>query len=85
MQTLVIRIPDDLAKTIEDEAKRLNLTKSEVARRRLVFSQDEKQPLSGFDLIADLVGTVAGGPKDMSVNKKAYLKSKEYGKPRSHR
>ena len=85
MQTLVIRIPDDLAKTIADEAERLNLTKSEVARRRLQVSQNVVESSKGFDLIFDLVGTVEEGPKDMSANKKAYLKSTGYGKSRSGR
>ena len=85
MQTLVIRIPDELAKALEDEAARLHLTKSEVARRRLSLPQPGGQTVSGFDLIADLVGSVSGGPSDMSSNKKAYLKSKSYGKSRTHR
>jgi len=83
MQTLVIRIPDDLARELEAEAKKANLTKSEVARRRLMtgFLQD-RETASGFDLIADLVGTVEGGPVDMSSRKKDYLKTKGYGKAR---
>lgn len=83
MQTLVIRIPDDLAMELEAEAKRSNVTKSEIARKRLMagYSQ-EGQTASGFDLIADLVGTVEGGPSDMSARKKDYLKAEGYGKDR---
>ena len=36
MQTLVVRIPDDLARELEAESEKSNLTKSEVARRRLI-------------------------------------------------
>lgn len=87
MQTLVLRIPDNLAKELEAEAKKSNLTKSEIARRRLIAGGEtsaEKVP-TGFDLIADLVATVEGGPADMSTRKKHYLKTTAYGEPRSRR
>ena len=83
MQTLVIRIPDDLARELEAESRKTNLTKSEVARRRLIAAGSQSHdPTLGFDLIADLVGTVEGGPADMSARKKDYLKTRAYGKPR---
>ncbi len=81
MQTLILRIPDDLARELAAEAKRTHLTKSEVARRRLIAAgQQDHASSSGFDLIADLIGTVEGGPSDMSARKKDYLKTKGYGK-----
>lgn len=83
MQTLVLRIPDDLARELAAEAKRSRLTKSEVARRRLTAAGSQNHDTaSGFDLIADLIGTVEGGPADMSVRKKEYLKMKGYGESR---
>lgn len=83
MQTLVLRIPDDLARELEAEAKKTHLTKSEVARRRLIAAGSQSHdPSSGFDLIADLIGTVEGGPVDMSARKKEYLKTSGYGKSR---
>ena len=85
MQTLVLRISDDLAKDLEAEALRLNVTKSEVARRRLSNIAPEGGVSSGFDLIADLVGTVKGGPTDMSARKKHHLKTTGYGKKKRAR
>lgn len=83
MQTLVLRIPDDLARELDAEAKKTHLTKSEVARRRLIAAGSQSHVVaSGFDLIADLVGTVEGGPADMSARKKEYLKTTSYGKSR---
>ncbi len=79
MQTLVIRIPDRLAEELEQEARMTRLTKSEVARRRLIAGGSG--PV-GFEMIADLVGTVEGGPSDMSERKKHYLKTTGYGKKR---
>lgn len=81
MQTLVLRIPDDLARELEAEAKRDRLTKSEVARRRLIAAGSQTcDSASGMELIADLIGTVEGGPADMSSRKKEYLKASGYGK-----
>lgn len=83
MQTLVIRIPDDLARELEAESKKTHLTKSEVARRRLIAAGSRSHDTaSGFDLIADLVGSVEGNAVDMSARKKDYLKSSGYGKSR---
>jgi hypothetical protein len=83
MQTLILRIPDALAAELDAEAKKCNLTKSEIARRRLVAGGSQAgSPSPGFELIADLIGTVEGGPADMSARKKDYLKAKGYGEPR---
>ena len=83
MQTLILRIPDDLARELEAEAKKTHLTKSEVARRRLIAAGSQSHDTaSGFDLIADLISTVAGGPADMCARKKQYLKTTGYGKAR---
>lgn len=86
MQTLVLRIPDDLAAEIEAEARRLNSTKSEVARARLIAGREAANPSSGgFDLIADLVGAEKGGPADLSARKKHYLKATGYGREKPRR
>jgi hypothetical protein len=85
MQTLVLRIPDNLARELEAEATRSRLTKSEIARRRLIAAGSPAPVAAGFELIADLIETVTGGPTDMSARKKDYLKTLGYGKPRRHR
>jgi hypothetical protein len=83
MQTLVLRIPDDLARELEAEAEKSCLTKSEVVRRRLIAAGSQTQNIaSGFELIEDLIGTVEGGPADMSTRKKEFLKTTGYGKAR---
>ena len=82
METLVVRIPESLAREIEAEAEQKNLSKSEVARQRLStpgISQDDENS-SGFGLIKDLIGSVKGGPSDMSSRKKHHLKKSGYGK-----
>ncbi len=84
MKALVLRIPGDLARELEAESNKTRLTKSEVARRRLIAAGlQSHDTASGFDLIADLAGTVESGPADMSVRKKEYLKATSYGKSRA--
>jgi hypothetical protein len=86
MQTLVLRIPDNLAHEMAAEARESHLTKSEVARRRLIAAGSQgSRTTAGFDLIADLIGTVEGGPADMSSRKKHYLKAQGYGTSRRPR
>jgi hypothetical protein len=86
MQTLVLRIPDELAAELEAEARRLNSTKSAVARARLGAARDQSgAPGTGFDLIADLIGTDTGGPPDLSARKKPYLKETGFGRDRPRR
>lgn len=86
MQTLVLRIPDDLAADIEAEARRSNLTKSEVARARLAAAPKAAGAAgAGFDLIADLVGTDKGALRDLSSRKKHYLKATGFGREKPRR
>jgi hypothetical protein len=84
MQTLVLRIPDDLLAEIEAEARRLNVTKSEVARARLAGARSEDRD-GRFDLIRDLVGAEKGGPPDISANKKRYLAAGGSGREKRRR
>jgi hypothetical protein len=86
MQTIVLRIPDELAAEIEAEARRSNSTKSAVARARLEAGKGGTTASnSGFDLIGDLVGAEIGGPRDISARKKAYLKKTGYGREKRRR
>lgn len=86
MQTLILRIPEELAAELEGEARRLNSTKSAVARARLVAAgKSADSPHAGFALISDLVGAEKGGPTDMSARKKHYLKTRGYGREKPPR
>lgn len=83
MQTLVVRIPDHLARELEAEALKKRLSKSEVARRRLMAAgEGGGEHLAGYELIADLVGSIEGGPSDMSAEKKKFLRASGYGQKR---
>ncbi len=86
METLVLRIPEDLAADLEEEARRLNSTKSAVARARLTAAKNNVHTSeSGFGLIADLIGVEKGGRGDMARRKKHYLKVLGYGREKPRR
>ena len=84
MKTLTVRLPEALVSEIEGESRRRKLSKSDVVRERLSApARPRDRSSSTFDAIADLVGSVDGLPKDMSVRKKKHLKSTGYGRDRS--
>ena len=86
MPSLVLRIPEELAADLEAEARRTNTTKSEVARRRLAAGRDASAPAEGgFALIADLIGTDKGGPRDLSARTKHYLRATGFGREKPRR
>jgi hypothetical protein len=86
MQTLVLRIPDELAADLEAEARRLNSTKSQVARAQLAAGgPTSKKTKTGFDLLRDLVGADTSGPGDLSTRKKHYLKATGFGRAKPRR
>ena len=52
-------------RALERIASRRGQTKSEVVREA-IESLIEKERLTPYDLVSDLVGSVTGGPKDLS-------------------
>jgi hypothetical protein len=85
MKTLVVRVSDSLAAEIEAASRERGISKSEVVRERLRHpseAEPEADPLAG---IADLIGSVKGGPADLSARKKDYLRAWGYGRNRSPR
>jgi Arc/MetJ-type ribon-helix-helix transcriptional regulator len=82
MKTITVRLPEGLVAQIEAESRVRRLSKSDVVRERLSARATARRP-SAYDAIADLVGSVAGGPADVSAHKKRYLKAAGYGRKRS--
>lgn len=83
MKTITIRLPEPVAAEIDAESRQRGISKSDVVRERLAGAQ--KRPDSGFDAIADLIGSVAEGPRNRSARMDAYLKKAGYGRNRPHR
>jgi Arc/MetJ-type ribon-helix-helix transcriptional regulator len=81
MKTITVRLPEPLLAEIEAESRGRKCSKSDVVRERL---QRSIRPRPGrstqLGAIADLVGSVAGLPADLSARKKRYLKTTGYGR-----
>jgi len=79
MRTLSLKLPDDMARILEDRARSAGTTKSEILREALAGYLAQNPPPgkgSFLALAGDLVGCLEG-PGDLSYNKK-YLEN--YGR-----
>ncbi len=83
MKTLTVRLPEALAAEIEAESRERQRSKSDVIRERLIRAEKSRSKARLPDSIADLVGSVAALPADLSERKKAYLNSTGYGRKRN--
>jgi predicted transcriptional regulator len=73
MQTISLKLPDDLLDQLENEAKARRVTKSWLVRESLEKALRKQTPAgaaSCYDLAHDLAGTVKGLPKDLADNPK---------------
>jgi Arc/MetJ-type ribon-helix-helix transcriptional regulator len=81
MKTITVRLPEPLVAEIEAESRGRKCSKSDVVRERLQRDgrtrPSQSTPLGA---IADLIGSVAGLPADLSARKKRYLKATGYGR-----
>jgi Arc/MetJ-type ribon-helix-helix transcriptional regulator len=81
VKTITVRLPEPLVAEIEAESRGRKCSKSDVVRERLQRAgrpgPDRSTPLGA---IADLIGSVAGLPADLSARKKRYLKATGYGR-----
>ena len=73
MPTISVKIPHGLKLRMERESSRGGLSKSRLIRDALERALDQRKQMAGatvFDLTKDLCGSVRGGPRDLSSNKK---------------
>ena len=82
MKSLTVRLPEALVAEIEAECRERQRSKSDVVRERLTLSPRRRARQESQNVVADLVGSVDGLPKDLSGRKKAYLKRTGYGRKR---
>jgi hypothetical protein len=76
MQTISLKLPEDLLARLEAEAKARRVTKSSVVRESLEMALRKQSPAgtaSCYDLARDLAGSIKGLPKDLADNPK-YMK-----------
>jgi len=72
MNTITVKIPEEMGGALDAEAKKRHVSKSEVVRYCIetVLSGQVKEPPSVYDLTKDLCGKHKGGPPDLSTNPK---------------
>ena len=83
MKTLTVRLPEPMVREIEAESYTRGISKSDVVRERLARTAPDRPAADPTAVLADLVGSVAGLPADLSGRRKAYLRSTGYGHKRS--
>jgi hypothetical protein len=83
MKTLTVRLPEELVADIEAECQQRRRSTSDVVRDRLSRPKINVAKPSSLRVIADLLGSVKGLPKDLSARKKAYLTKTGYGRKHS--
>jgi Arc/MetJ-type ribon-helix-helix transcriptional regulator len=83
MKTLTVRLPEPLAAAIEAESRGRKMSKSDIVRERLERGAGSSpEAAAPPKVIADLIGSVAGLPADLSARKKRYLRATGYGRKR---
>ena len=73
MQTISLKLPEDLLADLEREAKARHLTKSVVVREsleRALRQSSRRGAASCYDMARDLAGKVKGLPRDLATNPK---------------
>ncbi|MEW6166841.1 MAG: hypothetical protein AB1651_03980 [Pseudomonadota bacterium] len=75
-------MPEALAASIEAESRGRKISKSDVIRERLEQAGRADRSTAAPPMIADLIGSVDGLPRDLSNRKKHYLRATDYGRKR---
>jgi hypothetical protein len=72
MQTISLKLPDDLLAELDREARTRRITKSALVRESLeaALRGQPGRAVSCYDLARDLAGTVKGMPRDLADNPK---------------
>lgn len=70
MQTISLKLPDDLLAQLDKEAKVRGVTKSLLVRESLETTLRQRSSSAGscYDLARDLAGTMKGLPRDLADN-----------------
>jgi predicted DNA-binding protein len=71
VQTISLRLPEDLLEQLDAEAKARRVTKSWLVRESLEKALRKESPTEGvscYDLARDLAGAVKGLPEDVADN-----------------
>ena len=70
MRTITVKLPDSLALRLRQVVGRRRATQSDVIREALEAHLAAPSPGSCFELVGDLAGSLRGGARDLSSNKR---------------
>ena len=73
MQTISLKLPDDLLADLKREAKARRVSKSALVRESLEAAlrrRPRRSAATCYDLARDLAGTIKGLPRDLASNPK---------------
>ena len=70
MRTISVKLPDSLAMRLRRAVARRRATQSDLIREALEAHLATPRPGSCFELVGDLAGSLRGGPRDLSSNKR---------------
>jgi len=73
MQTISLKLPDDLLADLKREAKARRVSKSALVRESVEAAlrrRPRRSAASCYDLARDLAGTIKGLPQDLASNPK---------------
>ena len=73
MQTISLKLPDDLLADLKREAKARRISKSALVRESVeaaLRGRSRGNAASCYDLARDLAGTIKGLPRDLASNPK---------------
>ncbi len=73
---ITLRLDPKLEQRINNTAKHLGISKSELVRKSLVEYIGKLSKQNAWEVGQDLFGKYASGNKDLSTNRKALLKDK---------
>jgi predicted transcriptional regulator len=73
MQTISLKLPDDLLADLKREAKARRVSKSALVRESVeaaLWRRPRRSAASCYDLARDLAGTIKGLPRNLASNPK---------------
>lgn len=70
IKTISFKVDEGLDDWLEGEAKKVGRSKSELAREALEGFRRKQLGPSVHDIMKDVCGSIKGGPRDLSTNKK---------------
>ena len=73
---ITLRLDQQLEQLLENTAKNLDLTKSELIRRSILDYIGRLKPQNAWDVGQDLFGKHASGRSDLSARRKELVKEK---------